>query len=187
MALDFGLPDDVAALRRLLARANVVLEASRPRALRQLGIEAGQYVADGTIWASITAYGRTGEDAQRIGYGDDVAAAAGLVAHCGEVPYPVGDAIADPLAGAHAAAAVAAALLSPRGQLLDVSMYDVAVAAARTPGPDAAVVATGPGTWGVSGEDGITPVCPPRARPPRAAAARLGLHTRYVLDGRRVR
>jgi hypothetical protein len=186
VVLDFGSPDDVAALRRLLARADVVLEASRPRALRQLGIEAEQYVADGTVWASITAYGRTGEDAHQIGYGDDVAAAAGLVAHCGQVPYPVGDAIADPLAGAYAAVAVAAALHSPRGQLLDISMYDVAVAAAGTPGPDAAVVATGPATWGVSGEDGITPVCPPRARPPRAAAARLGLHTRYVLDGHRV-
>jgi hypothetical protein len=186
VVLDFGSPDDVAALRRLLARADVILEASRPRALRQLGIDAEEYVADGAVWTSITAYGRTGEDAQRIGYGDDVAAAAGLVAHCGEVPYPVGDAIADPLAGAYAAAAVAAALLSPRGQLLDISMYDVAVAAAGTPGPDASVVATGPGTWGVSGEDGITRVCPPRARPARAAAARLGLHTRYVLDGHRV-
>lgn len=186
VALDFGSPDDVAALRRLLARADVVLEASRPRALRQLGIEAEQYAADGTVWASITAYGRTGEDAHQTGYGDDVAAAAGLVAHCGHVPYPVGDAIADPLAGVYAAVAVAAALHSPRGQLLDISMYDVAVAAAGMPGPDAAVVATGPATWGVSGEDGITPVCPPRARPPRVAAARLGLHTRYVLDGHRV-
>ena len=62
VALDFGSPDDLAALRRLLAGADVVLEASRPRALRQLGIDAGQYVADGTVWASITAYGRAGED-----------------------------------------------------------------------------------------------------------------------------
>ena len=42
---------------------------------------------------------------------------------------PACHAIADPLAGAYAAAAVAAALLGPRGQLLDISMYDVAVAA----------------------------------------------------------
>jgi hypothetical protein len=120
VALDFGAPGDLAALRRLLARADVVLEASRPRALHQLGLDAGEYVADGTIWASLTAYGRTGDDAQRTGYGDDVAAAAALIAYCGDVPYPVGDAIADPLAGAYAAAAIAAALLSPRGQLLDV-------------------------------------------------------------------
>jgi crotonobetainyl-CoA:carnitine CoA-transferase CaiB-like acyl-CoA transferase len=195
VALDFGEPGDLVALRRLLARADVVLEASRPRALRQLGLDAEEYVAAGAVWASLTGYGRPGENAQRVGYGDDVAAAAGLVAYCGDIPYPVGDAIADPLAGAYAAAAVAAALLAPRGQLLDVSMYDVAVAAARaTPAGDAGghpvrsessaeVVATGPGTWAVRTAADLVPVCPPRARPPRSAAARLGQHTREVLAG----
>lgn len=195
VALDFGVPDDLAALRRLLARADVILEASRPRALRQLGLDAEEYVAAGAVWASLTGYGRAGEDAQRAGYGDDVAAAAGLVAYCGDVPYPVGDAIADPLAGAYAAAAVAAALLGPRGQLLDISMYDVAVAAGR-PAPDAdaaadgrpprtggpaEVVATGPGTWAVRTAQDLVPVCPPRSRLPRSSAALPGQHTREVL------
>src|SRR5512142_3317833 len=54
VALDFGAPDDLAALRRLLARADVVLEASRPRALRQLGLDAEEYVAAGAVWASLT-------------------------------------------------------------------------------------------------------------------------------------
>ena len=198
VALDFGAPDDLAALRWLLARADVILEASRPRALRQLGLDAEEYVAAGAVWASLTGYGRAGEDAQRAGYGDDVAAAAGLVAYCGDVPYPVGDAIADPLAGAYAAAAVAAALLGPRGQLLDISMYDVAVAAGRaTPDVDAAadcppprtggpaeVVAAGPGTWAVRTAEDLVPVSPPRSRLPRSSAAVLGQHTREVLAGR---
>jgi hypothetical protein len=184
VALDFSAPEDLAALRLLLARADVVLEASRPRALRQLGLDAEEYVAAGAVWASLTGYGRTGEDAQQAGYGDDVAAAAGLVAYCDDVPYPVGDAIADPLAGAYAAAAVAAALLSPRGQLLDISLYDVAVTAGRAPPDTAEVIATGPGTWAVRAGEGLVPVCPPRARPPRSAAAGLGQHTREVLAGR---
>ena len=184
VALDFGAPDDLAALGRLLARADVVLEASRPRALRQLGLDAEEYVAAGAVWASLTGYGRTGEDAQRAGYGDDVAAAAGLVAYCGDAPYPVGDAIADPLAGAYAAAAVAAALLSPRGQLLDISMYDVAATAGNATTDPAEVVATGPGTWAVRTAQDLVPVGPPRARLPRSAAARLGQHTRAVLAGR---
>jgi crotonobetainyl-CoA:carnitine CoA-transferase CaiB-like acyl-CoA transferase len=184
VALDFSSPGDLAALRRLLARADVVLEASRPRALRQLGLDAQEYVAGGTIWASITAYGRTGEDAHRVGYGDDVAAAAGLVAYCDGVPYPVGDAIADPLTGAYAAAAVAAALLSPRGQLLDVSMFDVAVAASRADaGPPAEVIATGADTWAVRTAEGLVPVSPPRSRLPRSAAACLGRDNRDVLAG----
>jgi crotonobetainyl-CoA:carnitine CoA-transferase CaiB-like acyl-CoA transferase len=182
VALDFASPDDIAALRHLLAQADVILEASRPRALQQLGIDAAEYVAGGAVWASITAYGRTGQDAQRIGFGDDVAAAAGLVARCGLVPYPVGDAIADPLAGAYAAAAVAAGLLSSRGQLLDVSMFDVAVAAAVCASDrDAEVLATAPGRWAVRTADLTTPVRAPRARQPAAAAAQLGQHTRTVL------
>jgi crotonobetainyl-CoA:carnitine CoA-transferase CaiB-like acyl-CoA transferase len=196
VALDFRSPDDLAALRRLLARADVVLEASRPRALRQLGLDAEEYVAGGAIWASLTAYGRTGADAHRIGYGDDVAAAASLVAYCGDVPYPVGDAIADPLAGAYAAAAVAAALLSPRGQLLDISMYDVAVAAGNPPlsavtdpaappvsADPAEVIATGSGTWAVRTASGLVPVAAPRARQPRSVAAVLGRDNRAVLAG----
>jgi crotonobetainyl-CoA:carnitine CoA-transferase CaiB-like acyl-CoA transferase len=183
VALDFRSPDDIAVLRQLLAEADVILEASRPRALQQLGIDAAEYVAGGAVWASITAYGRSGQDAQLVGFGDDVAAAAGLVARCGLVPYPVGDAIADPLAGAYAAAAVAAGLLSSRGQLLDVSMFDVAVAAgAYAPDRDTEVLATGPGHWAVRTGDLATPVRAPRARKPAAAAPRLGQHTRAVLD-----
>jgi CoA-transferase family III len=187
VALDFGAPDDLATLRRLLARADVILEASRPRALRQLGLDAEEYVAAGAIWASITAYGRDGADAQRIGYGDDVAAAAGLVAHHDGVPYPVGDAIADPLAGAYAAAAVAAALLSPRGHLLDVSMYDVAVAAGQpaSTGGDTAepaeVVATGADTWGVRTAGGLVPVERARSRLRRSSASCLGRDNPQVL------
>ncbi len=127
--LDFAA--ERAALCDLVAGADVVLEGSRPRALRQLGIDADALVDSGTIWASITAYGRTGDDAMRVGFGDDVATGAGLVAWVDATPVPVGDAIADPLAGVHAAAAVAMALHGRRGALLDVSMHDVAVRAAR--------------------------------------------------------
>ena len=153
-ALDFGAPDDLAALRRLLARADVVLEASRPRALRQLGLDAEEYVAGGTIWATHPAYGRTGEDAQRIGYGDDVAAAAGLVAYCGDIPYP-----GNP--------PPSAAAVDP---------------AARTVSADPAeVIATGPETWAVRTASGLVPVAAPRARRARSVAAFLGRDTREVL------
>src|SRR4029453_19173112 len=40
VARDLRDPAGAACLRRLLAAADVVVEASRPRALRQLGIEA---------------------------------------------------------------------------------------------------------------------------------------------------
>jgi crotonobetainyl-CoA:carnitine CoA-transferase CaiB-like acyl-CoA transferase len=119
-------------LHDLIDSADVVIEASRPRALRQMGIEAQEFVGRGVTWLSITAYGRTGPWANRVGFGDDAAAAGGLVAWLDGVPVPAGDAIADPLSGAYAAAAVSAALLSDRGWLLDVSMRDVARSAAAT-------------------------------------------------------
>jgi hypothetical protein len=128
VALDFTTNAGRSALAHLINHADVVIESSRSRALRQLGIDADDVVARGTTWLSITAYGRTGPRANHVGYGDDVAAAAGLVTDADGVPMPSGDAIADPLAGVHAAAVAAATLLADDAFLVDVSMYDVAAA-----------------------------------------------------------
>ena len=176
VALDFTDADDRARLRALVRAADVVLEASRPRALRQLGIVAEELVDAGATWASITAYGRSGPWAGRVGLGDDVAAAAGLVAEREGSPWPAGDALADPLTGAHAAAAVAASLLAGGGHLLDVSMYGVAAAAAALPGGGCLAELTD-GGWAV---DGVL-VAEPRARRATGDAAPLGSDTTAVL------
>jgi crotonobetainyl-CoA:carnitine CoA-transferase CaiB-like acyl-CoA transferase len=137
-------------------------------------------VATGTIWVAISAYGR--DEGDRVGFGDDVAAAAGLVVDDGAGPYPVGDAIADPLAGVTAAAAASVALRSGRGWLLDVSMRDVAAAAARLTADEAAVIRRGDRWWvGGSGAGDAVPVREPRARAASAQAPELGAHTSSVL------
>ncbi|MCU1368244.1 MAG: hypothetical protein JWN39_3883, partial [Ilumatobacteraceae bacterium] len=85
-------------LRRLIQHADVVIEASRPRALRQLGVDAT--ALDGPrIWLSITAHGSIGMAAERIGFGDDAAIAGGLATHDELGPCFCADAIADPLTG----------------------------------------------------------------------------------------
>ena len=66
----FDFATQLDQLRALMSRADLVLEASRPRALRQLGFDAEEVVAAGTSWLSITAQGR-GSNA--VGFGDDVA------------------------------------------------------------------------------------------------------------------
>lgn len=132
--LDFDRERD--ELHRLVRAADVVIEASRPRALRQLGVDAAEEVARGAVWVSITAAGRA--DELRAGFGDDIAAGAGLVAWDGARPVPMGDALADPLSGATAAAAAVAALREPSGALLDVSMHDLCAAAAVRLTPDSA-------------------------------------------------
>ncbi len=121
VAADFG-----ADLPSLIAGADVVIEASRPRALRQLGIIAEDLLArDGgpSVWVSITGYGRA---SNRVAFGDDAAVGGGLVVWDSEGPCFCADAIADPLSGIVAAAAALTALTSDRRWLVDVSMSEVA-------------------------------------------------------------
>lgn len=92
------------ALIALIRKADFVIESSRPRALRQLGIDADALVKEvpGLVWLSVTGHGATGEAANWAGIGNDCAVAGGLARALeqasGEIGY-VGDAIADPLTG----------------------------------------------------------------------------------------
>jgi len=147
-------------LRDLVASADLVLEASRPRALRQLGLDAADIVAGGTCWISITARGR---DSDAVGFGDDVAAAAGLVVPDGGDLLPAGDALADPLAGVAAAVAAQAALTGEEAMLIDVSMLHVASEAATGGTPEHQVVRRRDGWW-VEYAEGAVPVAPPMPR-----------------------
>ncbi|WP_460797042.1 CoA transferase [Nocardioides pacificus] len=171
VALDLADPADLDRLRRLVAEADLVLEASRPRALRQLGLVAEEVVAAGTSWLSITARGR---DSDAVGFGDDVAACAGLVAREKGAPLPCGDALADPLTGVRAAALASEVLLSDEARLVDVSMLDVAREAALAPGPGPHSVDRRDGGWWVSTESDSYPVTVPTARRPVGPAPALG-------------
>jgi crotonobetainyl-CoA:carnitine CoA-transferase CaiB-like acyl-CoA transferase len=179
-SLAIDVETDRELLVDVLRAADVVIESSRPRALRQWGIQAEDYVADGAIWVSITAYGRDDAHALRVGFGDDVAAGAGLVHLDAGEPWPLGDALADPLAGLAAAAAAALAMTATSGVLLDVSMHDVAATAAQ---PEAVadeaatrVQRSGDG-WVVSAAGRIEAVANPGCRPPAGRAAELGRNT----------
>ncbi|MER6813430.1 CoA transferase [Spirillospora sp. NPDC000708] len=167
------------AMAALVDAADIVIEASRPRALARFGLDAGAAVAAGTTWVSITANGRASE---RIGFGDDVAAGAGLVCRDPDLsPVFCGDAVADPLTGL--TAAVLAATAPPgRGVLWDVSMTDV-VAATLDPGPPVPSVPAlrrGDG-WAVETGGGLVPVSSPVRREPDGDASASGADTAEVL------
>lgn len=121
IAVDFSDADDLAGLRALVAQADIVIEASRPRALRRIGIDREVAVAGGCIWISITGH----ESADRVGFGDDAAVAGGLAAMMaagwGEALF-AGDAIADPLTGLHAALAAWALWRREQGALIHLSL-----------------------------------------------------------------
>jgi crotonobetainyl-CoA:carnitine CoA-transferase CaiB-like acyl-CoA transferase len=145
----------------------VVIESARPRALEQLDVSAAEFVESGgpQVWVSITGYGREGADANRVAFGDDAAAAGGLLCQAGSTPVFCADAVADPLTGLAAADACLGACESGGRWLLDVSMSAVSSSMA---GPTLAVP---PGVK----------IASPRARRPVAAAPALGEHSAYVL------
>ena len=142
VALDLKSPSGSDALIGLIRRAQIVVAASRPRALLQLGIDADALVREvpGLVWITITGHGCHGEAADWAGFGDDCGVAGGASAALrdatGEIGF-VGDACADPLAGLHAARLALTQLRRGAGAHLVVSMSGIvaeALAAERDAG-----------------------------------------------------
>ncbi|MGI8333040.1 CoA transferase [Actinomadura scrupuli] len=187
VVLDPGTTAGRRALAALVEAADIVIEASRPRALARWGLDAEAAAAAGTVWVSITAYGR-GTD--RIGFGDDVAAASGLVARDAEgTPLFCGDAIADPLTGLTAAILAMAAPADGTGVVWDLAMSEVVAAtlppAAETPARSPAARPLD-GGWVADTPYGPVPVAVPRRRRPAGRAAESGEHTAQVLRELRI-
>lgn len=179
VGLDLNSAKGIAQLQTLLNIADIVIESSRPRALQQFGIVAEELVASrkGLTWVSITGYGRTPEQAMRIAYGDDAGVAAGLSAllyrHVGERVF-CGDAIADPLTGAHAALAAMAGWSSGGGYLLDVALHAVVSHCLRNDSIPCGEVIQRNGEWILQLDQREFPVLPPHARAVVARARQLG-------------
>jgi hypothetical protein len=127
VALDLHAEDGRRQLAGLLSACDVVIEGSRPRALEQMGIDAEELVRRGPkVWLSITGHGRSDPHEGRVGFGDDAAAAGGLVGRVDGSPVFVADAAADPLTGLAAAAAIVQLLASPGRFVADVALARVA-------------------------------------------------------------
>lgn len=184
VAIDPRNARSLGSLQALVARADVVVEASRARALAGWGLDAQEVVRAGTTWVTISARGR---DTMHVGFGDDIAVGAGLWAtdHIENVRsvLPCGDALADPLSGVAAAAAVSDSLESDRAHLIDVSMHDLcreaAVPGAGDPIP---CVVHRHDRWWVDTGAALAPVRRPFARPAGDTAPVLGAHTDEILS-----
>lgn len=166
VALPLATAAGRAALAKLVAAADVVIEASRPRALRQLGIDPAQLLDSGgpSVWVSITGHGSAPSVEHRVAFGDDAAVAGGLVAWADGEPVFVADAAADPATGLLAATAVVDRLVRGGRWHLHLALAHTAAAMARGPVMQPA-----------------DPVAPPGARPVTCRAAPLGTHTEAVL------
>jgi len=150
VALDLKTSDGAAALRDLLATADVLIENFRPGSLSQLGFgyTAVAAVNPKLIYCSITGYGQTGPCAQLPGYDAVIQGEAGIMDMTGfadGAPTRVGVAITDYLAGLYASQGILLALYerqtSGLGQHVDVALFDAMLSVLRLPA--AVMLATG--------------------------------------------
>jgi crotonobetainyl-CoA:carnitine CoA-transferase CaiB-like acyl-CoA transferase len=123
-------------MQRLVDSADVFIENYRPGALEKLGLgyKALAERNPGLVYCSISAYGHTGPDAHRAGFGLIAEAKSGImqmVGNPGEAPPLLRISLGDMYTGIHAVAAINAALLgrvkSGKGQHIDMALYDTLV------------------------------------------------------------
>ena len=123
-------------MQKLCDSADVFIENYRPGALEKLGLGYAELSARNPklVYCSISAYGHTGPDAHRAGFGLIAEAKSGImqmVGNPGEAPPLLRISLGDMYTGIHAVAAINAALLgrvnSGRGQHIDMALYDTLV------------------------------------------------------------
>jgi crotonobetainyl-CoA:carnitine CoA-transferase CaiB-like acyl-CoA transferase len=136
VVLDLKRPDAIAAVRRLVATADVVVENFRPGVMQRFGLDypALKAVKPDLVYCAISGYGQTGPSAGLPAYAAVIHAASGYdlahIAYQGDERRPdyCGIYIADVLTGTYAFGAIMSALYQRQatgeGQLIDVSMLE---------------------------------------------------------------
>lgn len=133
IAVDIRKEEGPAVVRRLAARADVLVEAFRPGALarRGLGAEALRAENPRLVYCSLTGYGQDGPLASRAGHDIDYVALGGLLGATSDGegrPVLLGAQMADMTGGLLATIGILAALQARertgRGQVVDVSMLE---------------------------------------------------------------
>lgn len=143
VAADLKDAADLERVRRLAARADVLIENSRPGALARLGLGYEDLKADnpGLVYCSISGYGHTGPYSGKGAFDLTVQAIAGLMSVTGEsdgAPVKCGVPVGDFCTGLYAAYTILAAVLRRRetgiGGHVDCSMIGslLGVAALQT-------------------------------------------------------
>lgn len=129
-------PRGLELMHKLTDTADVFVENYRPGALDRLGLgyKALSGRNPGLVYCSVSAYGHTGPDSHRAGFGLIAEAKSGImqmVGTPGEAPPLLRIALGDMYTGAHGVASICAVLLgrvkSGRGQHIDLALYDCLV------------------------------------------------------------
>ncbi|XWN32869.1 MAG: CoA transferase [Devosia sp.] len=136
VALDLREPDARAAVRKIAATMDVVVENFRPGTLERWGLsyETLSKGNPGLILARVSGYGQTGPYADRPGYGVNGEAMSGLRDLTGDPDRPpprVATSLTDYIAGTYTAFGIAAALVhrakTGEGQVIDTALNEAAM------------------------------------------------------------
>ncbi len=140
LCLDLRQPAALAALRGLVPGAQVLAESFRPGTLERMGLAPATLLElnPRLVVVRISGWGQDGPYAARPGFGTLVEGLSGFAAATGfadREPVLPPTALADAIAGITGAFGVLAALLSGRGQVVDLPLLDPMV---HVMGPQAA-------------------------------------------------
>jgi crotonobetainyl-CoA:carnitine CoA-transferase CaiB-like acyl-CoA transferase len=133
ITLDLKKPKALEVIKRLVAKADVVMENFRPGVMDKLGIgyETLKAINPRLIYCAVSGFGQVGPQRATAAFDGMIQAMSGLMSITGfeaNGPTRVGFAGADVMSGATAAFGVASALYqrthTGKGQLVDVAMID---------------------------------------------------------------
>src|SRR6201987_2230793 len=136
MTLNLKAPEALAAFKRMVKKADVVVENFRPDVKRRLGIDYPQLrkINPKLVYASISGFGQTGPYASRPGFDQIAQGMGGLMSITGlpgQGPLRAGIPIADLTAGLFAALGILVALLerekSKKGQYVESSLLQAQI------------------------------------------------------------
>ena len=136
VGLNLKLPAAQDALRRMVSRADVLIENYRKGTMERLGLgyAALKLLHPGLIYCSISGYGRTGPYADKGGFDLIAQGMSGLMAITGEpggAPVKSGSPVCDINAGILGALGIVSAyvhrLRTGAGQLVDTSLYEAGI------------------------------------------------------------
>jgi CoA:oxalate CoA-transferase len=139
LVLDLKRPEAIEVLRKLAAKSDVFLEASRPGALDKLGLGAADIKAVNPriVYTSVSGFGQSGPDRRRAGVNLIIEAFSGVLSVTGapgEMPMRPGVQSADVFGALFATYATLSGLVGAarhgEGRIADVSLVETSIAAA---------------------------------------------------------
>ncbi|HEX7125878.1 MAG TPA: CoA transferase [Thermodesulfobacteriota bacterium] len=137
LTLNLKHPEGLAILRRLVERADVLVENFRPGTLARLGLtdEAVFALNPRIVYCSVSGFGQTGPDSRRPGFDVVIQGESGLQSLTGfpdgpptKVGVPMADLVASLMAVQGILLALVARQTTGRGQRIDCSMQDAVAA-----------------------------------------------------------